>query len=152
METNAAERVREARGRAGLSQRELAARSGVRQPNIAAIEAGRTRPTDATVAKLLAATALRPSVVLDRHRVDVQQAIERAGARNPRVIGSVARGTDTERSDVDLLVDLGDEPSIWTVAALVEELRLLLGIEVDLVDDHGSTAELERARTEAVPL
>lgn len=63
-----AERVRRARERASLSQRELAARSGVQQPNIAAIEAGRTQPTRATLDKLLSAAAIRPSVVLDRHR------------------------------------------------------------------------------------
>lgn len=68
------------------------------------------------------------------------------------MIGSVARGTDTERSDVDLLVDLGDQPSIWTVASLVDELRALLGTDVDVVDDHGAAELLERARDEAVPL
>ena len=151
-ETTPAEGVRQARRRASLSQRELAARSGVQQPNIAAIEAGRTQPTPATLDKLLRAAAIRPSVVLDRHREDVRRAIERAGGLNPRVIGSVARGIDNERSDVDLLVDLGDQPSIWTVASLVEELRTLLGTEVDVVDDHGVAEVLQRARDEAVPL
>lgn len=104
------------------------------------------------MAKLMAAAAIRPSRLLDRHRDAVRRAVERAGASNPRVIGSVACGTDTVTSDVDLLVDLGPEPSIWTVALLVEELGALLGTNVDLVDDHGSSQALDRARAEAVPL
>lgn len=152
MRSEAAERVRSARIRAGLSQRELAQRSGVRQPNIAAIESGRSQPTADTVDKLLAAAAVRPSVVLAERRDEVRRAIARAGGRNPRVFGSVALNSDTPSSDVDLLVDLGDEPSIWQVAALVEELRALLGTDVDLVDDHGSGRVLDRARSEAVPL
>ena len=149
---SAAETVRDARTRASLSQRELAARSGVRQPNIAAIEAGRTQPTQATLDRLLHAAAVRPSLVLNRIRDEVRAAIERAGGRDPRVIGSVAQGNDTEQSDLDLLVDLGDEPSIWTLASLAEELRELLGTEVDIVDDHGPAALLERIRAEAVRL
>lgn len=152
MSRTAAELVRAARTRAALSQRELAARSGVRQPNIAAIEAGRSQPTTSTLGKLLKAAMVRPSLTLERHRAEVRQAIERAGGRDARVIGSVARGSDSETSDLDLLVDFGDHASIWTVAALVEELRQLLGNDVDIVDDHGSVPVLQRARAEAVPL
>lgn len=148
----AAERVRDARSRSSLSQRELALRSGVQQPNIAAIEAGRTQPTDATLRRLLQAAAVRPSLVLDRYREEIRAAVARAGGRHPRVIGSVARGSDTASSDLDLLVDLGDRPSIWTVAALVDELSELLGTHVDVVDDDGSSDLLERARADAVPL
>lgn len=152
MDGDAAERVRSARTRAGLSQRQLAERSGVQQPNIAAIESGRSQPTASTLEKLLTAAAVRPSAVLAARREEVRRAIAQAGGRDPRVFGSVALGTDTPRSDVDLLVDLGAEPSIWEVAALVERLQALLGTDVDLVDDHGSSQVLDRARSEAVPL
>jgi len=47
--------VRSARLRAGLTQRSLADRSGVPQPTIAAIEAGRRDPRLGTVLRLLAA-------------------------------------------------------------------------------------------------
>lgn len=51
---NAARVLREARRRAGLSQRELARRSGVPQPAIARIESGVTIPRVDTFARLLA--------------------------------------------------------------------------------------------------
>lgn len=51
---NAARALREARRRAGLSQRELAHRSGIPQPAIARIESGVTIPRIDTFARLLA--------------------------------------------------------------------------------------------------
>ena len=50
--------LRDARGRAGVSQRGLAARTGVAQPTIARIEAGREDPRVATLARLLDACGL----------------------------------------------------------------------------------------------
>ena len=47
--------VREARGRAGLTQRQLAARSGIPQETIARIERGRADPRMNTLDRLLAA-------------------------------------------------------------------------------------------------
>jgi transcriptional regulator with XRE-family HTH domain len=47
--------VREARLRAGLSQRELARRARTSQSVVARIEGGRTQPGSATLARLLAA-------------------------------------------------------------------------------------------------
>ncbi len=47
--------VREARGRAGLTQRQLAVRSGIPQETIARIERGRADPRVNTLDRLLAA-------------------------------------------------------------------------------------------------
>lgn len=52
----AARYVRDARLKAGLTQRALAERSGVPQPTIAAIESGRQDPRYATLDRLLRAT------------------------------------------------------------------------------------------------
>lgn len=49
---------------------------------------------------------------LRRHRKAVIDAAERRGARNVRVFGSSARGTDTDSSDIDPLVDL-DPDVAW---------------------------------------
>jgi uncharacterized protein len=49
---------------------------------------------------------MKPSQVLDRHRSAILAATVRFRATNPRVFGSVLNGQDTERSDLDLLVDL----------------------------------------------
>jgi predicted nucleotidyltransferase len=49
------------------------------------------------------------------------------------VFGSSARGTDTESSDVDLLVDLSPEVGIVGLIGLEREVGEILGREVDVV-------------------
>jgi len=49
----------EARGRAGLTQEELARKMGTTQPVIARLESGRTRPSLRTLERLAAATDSR---------------------------------------------------------------------------------------------
>ena len=56
--------VREARSRAGLTQRELAARAGTSQSVVARIEAGQTRPGSGTLRRLLEAAGLELRVEL----------------------------------------------------------------------------------------
>ncbi|MGH4014470.1 MAG: nucleotidyltransferase family protein [Pseudonocardiaceae bacterium] len=70
---------------------------------------------------------------LRRHRRAVLELAARRGARNARVFGSVARGEDTEASDVDLLVDLDNGVGVVCLAALQRELAELLGVDVDVV-------------------
>lgn len=86
--------------------------------------------TDATPASL----QLREAILANLAQVHV--ILERYGARNPRVFGSVARGDATSASDVDLLVDLdvGGNP-LLRVAGMSEELSDLLGVRVDVVSD-----------------
>jgi transcriptional regulator with XRE-family HTH domain len=68
--------LRQARTRAGLSQRALARRAGTAQSAIARIEAGQTSPTWDTLARLLAAAdvelsaQLEPRVVVASHMLD----------------------------------------------------------------------------------
>jgi transcriptional regulator with XRE-family HTH domain len=68
--------LREARLRAGLTQRELARRAGTSQSVVARIEQGRSDPGTATLARLLAAAGfelraeLTPIAVADTHMLD----------------------------------------------------------------------------------
>lgn len=48
------------------------------------------------------------------------------------IFGSVARGEQTEGSDVDVCVDLA-VPNIFSLVHIKEELRQLFGCEVDVV-------------------
>lgn len=48
------------------------------------------------------------------------------------IIGSYARGEQTENSDLDIMVDF-QEPIGWEVVDLRDELEELLGIPVDLI-------------------
>src|SRR3954468_3148472 len=54
--------LRSARGRAGLTQGELAARAGTSQATISAYESGSKQPSVATFSRLLAAAGARLSV------------------------------------------------------------------------------------------
>lgn len=147
-----ADRLRRRRAAAGLTQRELAALSGVKQPLIAALERGTRAPSEAARSALEHALRVRPSVLLRVGRDDVLAAIARVGATNPRVFGSVARGEDGPGSDVDLLVTFPPEADIVTLLTLEEELADLLTVPVDVVSSGGSGRVLDRARAEAVPL
>lgn len=140
------------RAAAGLTQRQLAELSGVKQPLIAAIERGTRVPSDAARTALERALQVRPSVLLRAKRDDVLAAVAKVGAKDPRVFGSVARGDDSPGSDIDLLVTFPPEADIVTLLTLEEELADLLTVPVDVVSSGSSGRVLDRARAEAVPL
>lgn len=54
------------------------------------------------------------------------------GAHSVRVFGSVARGDYDENSDVDFLVELEPGRSLFDLSALIEDLKELLGVKVDV--------------------
>jgi predicted nucleotidyltransferase len=75
------------------------------------------------------------------------------GARNVRVFGSMARGTATPESDIDLLVDMEPGRSQLDLVAMWQELEDLLARKVDLVTDGGLSPYLrEQIEAEARPL
>lgn len=76
----------------------------------------------------------------------------RHGARNVRVVGSVARGEQQAGSDVDLLVDMQPGRSLFDVAALHDDLEELLGRSVDVITSGTVRGRLARLAEEAVPL
>lgn len=90
---------------------------------------------------------------LRRHRRAVIDAAERRGATNVRVFGSAARGSDTESSDVDLLVDLADDVGLVGLIGLERELREILRRDVDVVPAANLKVGLgSRVLAEAIPL
>ena len=76
---------------------------------------------------------MRPSVVLDLKRSAVLEAASRFRTANPRVFGSVLRGTDRDGSDLDLLVDAQPGATLFDLGGLQDELESLLGVRVDLL-------------------
>ncbi len=135
-----------------MTQRELADRSGVPQPNIAAYETGRRRPAPSTLAKL---DAVLRHPTMQRLRAARSELIRAASARDLtdlRVFGSVARGSAGPGSDVDLLVHPGAAASVFDLAGFMDEAQELLGVHVDVVSDRGSGPTIDRIRSEAVPL
>ena len=152
MEKTSGALIREARRRARLSQTDLAHRAGVAQSVISAYESDRREPGLRTLTRLIEASGHRLALQLlppprnklglpdspigqrlrHRRRAVIETAA-RHGARNVRVFGSVARGQDTDASDVDLLVDLDDDVSLVSLAGMGRELSKLLGAKVDVV-------------------
>lgn len=49
------------------------------------------------------------------------------------IFGSYARGENTKGSDLDILVEFKDSPSLLTLIKLENQLSDILGIKVDLV-------------------
>lgn len=159
--------IKESRTAAGLTQAELARRAGTSQPAIAAYEAGDKVPRVATLERLLEATgtsltASRPRSaggrgrlrgLLQEHRREILELAASHNAANVRIFGSVARGEDTGRSDVDLIVDMDGRRSLLDQVRLRRALSELLGVDVDLVTSGGL---LERDRStilrEAIPI
>ena len=91
--------------------------------------------------------------LLQTKRDEILRIAAEHGAQNIRVFGSVARGEDDEKSDVDFLVDMEKGRSLLDMGGLLMDLRDLLGRNVDVVTPEGLRARIrERVLREARPL
>jgi predicted nucleotidyltransferase len=68
-------------------------------------------------------------------REEIAEVARRHGARTVRIFGSVARGTATPGSDLDLLITLDSRRSLIDLIAIKQELEDLLGRPVDVVTE-----------------
>jgi predicted nucleotidyltransferase/DNA-binding XRE family transcriptional regulator len=161
---SSAELIHEARIRAGLTQAQLADRAGMTQSVISAYESGHREPSLPMLRKLvdvsgselvieLAPPSTHP--LLDRlteHRAELVHELERLGAHNVRVFGSVARGDENPQSDIDLLVDLNASAGLFALAQMRSVAETILRATVDVVpadslkDDAAATI-LSEARS-----
>lgn len=164
--------LRTARERAGLSQSDLARRSGVAQSVVSAYESGKRQPALSTLSKLIEATGHTLTIGLERsdesvrglpdtplgrrlrqHRQALLDAVAEAGGSNLRIFGSVARGEDRPDSDVDLLVDLPAGTGLFALQALEGRLRRILNVDVDLAPPASLKARVRaEAEREAIAL
>lgn len=95
----------------------------------------------------------RPTVALQTNRERILQLARAHGASNVRVFGSAARGTDHEGSDVDLLVDVDERATLFTLTGLEQALSELLGLPVDVRTPAEISRYIrERVLAEARPL
>lgn len=115
---------------AGMTQREIAAALGRSQPEVSrllSLSEPRFHPRSTRGMKLVEC------------RAELLAALRSRGARNIRVFGSVARGDDTEDSDIDLLVDIPDDFSLLDLGSLSRAAEQILGEKVDVVPARGLT-------------
>lgn len=76
---------------------------------------------------------------------DIESLADGYGISNVRIFGSVARGDAHSRSDIDFLVDVPRDASLFDLSRFRRELSDLLGVDVD-VDVVSSQALLPRDR------
>jgi len=76
---------------------------------------------------------MRPSLALQTHREAIRQIALRHHVKQVRVFGSALHGDDTEKSDLDLLVEPTPSTTLMDIGAIRYELRQLLGIPVDVL-------------------
>lgn len=101
-----------------------------------------------TFASLSAPDASAPSRALDllRRRKSLIERLARANRiRSVRVFGSVARGDETEESDIDLLVDPEPDASLFDLAQFELDLEALLERPVDVVSRRSLDENRDRA-------
>ncbi|QWT24761.1 nucleotidyltransferase domain-containing protein [Subtercola sp. PAMC28395] len=124
---------------AGLSQRDIAAAIGRSQPEVSRLL--RFHGTSELGRRL---SANRKKII------DITAA---QGLRNVRVFGSVARGTDTAASDVDLLVDIPDGIGLFALSRLENDIAQIIGADVDLIPARSLRNNLAgQVLREAIPL
>lgn len=75
----------------------------------------------------------KPSLALNRNRERIRSIVLNHRSSNPRVFGSVLQGTDTDTSDLDLLIDPLPGATLFDLGAIQIELEELLGVEVDVL-------------------
>ncbi len=89
----------------------------------------------------------RREAVLVHHRRAIAEIASRRRLRSIALVGSVARGEDTEDSDCDFLVRLPDDAGLIAIGGLRGELRDLLGCRVDVMPDDKSFRASKYAST-----
>lgn len=125
--------------RAGLTQREIA------------LAVGRSQPEVSRLLHFHSKTVLGRRLV--RHRRQILHILGTNGIRNVRVFGSVARLEDGPESDVDLLADVPEGMSLFSIARIEQEISQIVHAPVDIVPAARLRANVAAdAIHEAVPL
>ncbi len=161
--------ITEARRGSKMTQNELARKAGTSQPAIQRYESGKASPSVDTLTRILKAAGFEIEVKLTSvaqsnftshrakklraHRREVYDLLDKSGARNPRVFGSVARGEDGPKSDIDLLVDLGNSDDLFPLIRLSRQLSELLDEKVEVTTSKLlKESVLESALKDVIPL
>jgi uncharacterized protein len=91
--------------------------------------------------------------ILRLKRDEILRIAAQRGAHNLRIFGSVARGTASVNSDIDVLVDMELGRSLFDLGGLLSDLQDLLGRPVDVVTEAGLRRRIRaRVLAEARPL
>ena len=76
-----------------------------------------------------------------------------SGVESIRIFGSVARGDQSDQSDIDFLVKAGEFTTYLTLSKLKRDLEELLKCQVDIITESGVSERLRPIiESEAKPL
>ncbi len=96
---------------------------------------------------------MKPSEALHLHREEIRRIVESRRSKNPRVFGSVLHWEDTEESNLDILIDPTPETSIFDIGEIRYQLRMLLGVSVDVLTPRALHTRLrDQVVSEAQPI
>ena len=95
----------------------------------------------------------RREAILRTHRSAIIDAARRHNATSIALVGSTARGDDTEASDCDFLADFAPGATYFDLSDLVAELQSMLGCDADVIPAEGlKHRKHARILEDAVPL
>lgn len=90
---------------------------------------------------------------LQSKRAEILALAAKHGASNVRLFGSVIRGEDQEGSDVDFLVDMQENRSLFDLIGLQQDIEKAIGRRVDVLTPNSINRHLkDRILGEAAPL
>jgi predicted nucleotidyltransferase len=81
----------------------------------------------------------------------IKEIASRHGAINIRVFGSVARGTTTGDSDLDLLVDMKSGRRLFDLMDIQDEVAKVVGHKVDVVTERSLNRHIKTQVLEEAP-
>jgi uncharacterized protein len=113
----------------------------------------RLRVKSISLAWILGETPMLIEEKLRKHRTEISHLARARGAYNLRVFGSLARGEATDKSDIDILVDLEPGRTLFDLGGLLIDLQGLLDCQVDIVTEKGLRPRIrQQVLAEAIPL
>ncbi len=90
--------------------------------------------------------------LIDKYAEEIKRIARKHGALRLRIFGSQSTGKATESSDIDLLVDFEPGRDLLDLVGLKQDLEVLLGHNVDILEEEGLSPYLrERILHEANP-
>lgn len=87
---------------------------------------------------MLSLDEIKHRLINQKSALQARYSISRLG-----IFGSYVRGEQKNESDLDILIDYEEPPTLFTLIELENQLTDLLGIKVDLVTQRGIKPQLK---------
>jgi predicted nucleotidyltransferase len=75
--------------------------------------------------------------ILGKHKQEILAAAKENGMRNVRIFGSVARGEARIDSDINLLVEIEDDRTLFDLIRFKQTIEDIVGRKIDVISDQG---------------